>query len=297
MDKSIPRAIGIDVGGTKIAAGIVNVESGEVVSRQLRHTQPHRTGDEIFNDVLQIAESLASQANSIGLGLAELVGPEGEILSEATFRWKNIPVQECLSQILPTTIEADVRAAARAETKFGAGSGLDHFLYVTIGTGISSCLVIDGKPYVGARGLTGTFASAPTAIPIATGSIAHGIPLESFSSGVGIATRFKTEAGLDSDAQQVFSLAKLGNEVAMRILDSAGVALGAAIAQLVNTLDPQAVVLGGGIGCAEGLFHDSLRSAFRKHVWSELHSDVPILTAKLGINAGWIGAALASVKS
>jgi glucokinase len=76
---------------------------------------------------------------------------------------------------------------------------------------------------------------------------------------------------------------------------SAGFALGSAIAQLVNTLDPERVVIGGGLGCATGFFYDSVREAFYKYLWSELHANVRLTQAKLGPDAGIIGAALASI--
>src|SRR5262245_49387433 len=139
------RAIGIDVGGTKIAAGLVDLDSGVVLDRREKPTEPMRDGDSILNDVIAMAESIRGDAVAIGIGLAELVNCDGNIVSDATIGWLNTPVRERLSKMLPTRIEADVRAAAIAEGRFGAGAGAKCFLYVTVGTGISCCLVIDGK--------------------------------------------------------------------------------------------------------------------------------------------------------
>src|SRR5947209_3248578 len=119
---------------------------------------------------------------TIGIGVAELVTPDGVVVSDATIRWKGLPIQERFQRLLPTCIEADVRAAARAEARWGAGAGLASFLYVTVGTGISSCLVLDGEPHHGARGLSGTFASASTFVPTKDGQIAETPPLERFAS-------------------------------------------------------------------------------------------------------------------
>lgn len=267
------RAIGIDVGGTKIAAGAVDLETGEVLDERVQPTEPHRGGEAVLRDVLSIAESLRTKGATLGIGLAELVSPEGAILSEATFAWKNLRVFDQLNAILPARLEADVRAAARAEAKWGAGADLDSFLYVTVGTGISCCLVLDGKPYAGARGMAGTFASAAKLVPLQDGTLAETLALEEFSSGSALAKR-------KSDTDRI----------------NGGRALGSAIAHLVNTIDPRAVVIGGGLGCAGGIFNEALRHEFYQRHWSELHGEVQILRAKLGPDAGWIGAALASAE-
>jgi glucokinase len=266
-------AIGIDVGGTKIAAGAVDLATGEILDERVQPTEPARGGDAVLRDVLEIANALKTKGSTLGLGLAELVSPEGRILSEATFAWKDLPVLESLNAILPARIEADVRAAARAEAKWGSGRDLDSFLYVTVGTGISCCLVLGGKPFAGARGMAGTFASAGGLVALKDGSLAETLALEDFASGSALARRTS-----HSDRQH------------------GGRALGAAIAQLVNTMDPRAVVIGGGLGCAGGLFIEAVKQEFYTRLWSELHRETQILSAKLGPDAGWIGAALASVE-
>lgn len=297
-------AIGIDVGGTKCAAGLVSLDDGCVVARGLKPTRPERGGGAVLADVVELAQSLQAEAKrldihptSIGIGLCELVGANGQILSEATIRWMGIPV---LSQIqhetqLPVIFDADVRAAARAEAHFGAGRSLGCFLYVTVGTGISSCLVLNKTPFAGARGLTGTFASGNGLIAGGSGQLLSVPPLEQFASGPALAARFAaTSDGFVGAAPDVLALAESGDPLAQPIVATAGRALGAAIAQLVNVLDPEAVVIGGGLGLAAGLFRRSMEEALRQYVWSELHRDVPLLSANLGNDAGLIGAALAA---
>ena len=295
-------AIGIDVGGTKCAAGLIALDDGRVLARRLQPTRPERGGAPVLADVIAFVQSLQEEAKrlsvlvgSIGIGLCELVGPAGKVLSEATVCWKEIPVIDWIregSQLL-VFLDADVRAAARGEAHFGAGRGLSSFLYVTVGTGISASLVVNQSPYAGARGLTGTFASSDGLIAGHDGDLVAGPPLEQFAAGPAIAARFATERiGFDGAAPDVLTLAGAGDAVARSIVTSAGQALGAAIAQLVNVLDPEAVVIGGGLGLAEGLYRDSLELAMRKHVYSELHHDVRLLSAQLGNDAGMIGAAI-----
>ena len=296
--------IGIDVGGTKCAAGLVRASDGKVLGRRLMPTQPHRGGDAVLADVIAAIRSLQSEAgelhidiSAIGIGVAELVGTDGRILSGATFDWQGLDLGKLLHDAtgLPAMVDADVRAAARAEAQLGAGRPFRSFLYVTVGTGISASLVIDQVPFSGARGLTGTFASAPGLMPNNHRQLVSGPPLESFAAGPAIINRFAVvRPGFTGTGCDVLSLADSGDSIALSTVTSAAEALGAAIGQLVNVLDPEAVVIGGGLGLAEGVYRDSMLVALRCHIWSDILRDLPVLSAKLGNDAGWIGAALAA---
>ncbi len=299
-------AIGIDVGGTKCAAGLISLHDGCVLARRLQPTRPERGGEAVLAEVIELARSLQAEAKrldvragSIGIGLCELVSPNGQVHSDATVRWKGIPVRARIHREtkLPVFLDADVRAAARGEAHLGAGRELSSFLYITVGTGISSSFVLNQTPYAGARGLTGTFASSNGLIAGEGGKLSSGPPLEQFAAGPALAARFAAvRSGFDGAAPDILALAEAGDAVARSIVASAGQALGAAIGHLVNVLDPEAVVIGGGLGMAEGLYRDSLEPAMRAHVWSELHRDVPLLRAKLGDDAGIIGAALGAAQ-
>jgi glucokinase len=296
--------IGIDVGGTKCAGGILALSEGRVLTRRRQPTGTERGGEAVLADAIRLVQSLKDEASqeghtpvAVGLGVAELVNADGSIVSAATIPWQGIPVAASIHSAtgLRTTIDADVRAAARAEARLGAGRGLSDFVYVTVGTGISSALVIAGSPYAGARGLTGTFASGRSLIPSDTGDLLSGMSLEHFAGGPALAARLaQARHGFSGTGADVVALAEEGDAPARSIVASAGRALGAAVAGLVNTLDPAAVVLGGGLGLAGGLYHQSLQAALREFIWSEQHRDLPLLAASLGPDAGWIGAALAA---
>lgn len=299
------HAIGIDVGGTKCAGGIVSMPDGRVLARRLQPTRPERGGEPLLIDVLKMAASLNEEAHrvgaavaSIGIGVAELVSPVGEVLSDATIRWKNVGVGERVEREtgLDVFVDADVRAAARGEAHLGAGRKYTSFLYVTVGTGISASIVIQKLPYAGRWGLTGTFASSPGLIAAEGGRVISGPPLEQFAAGPALAARYSAEArDFAGAAPEVLTLADSGDPKAQAIVVSAGQALGAGMAQLVNTLDPEAVVIGGGLGLVGGLFRSTIEDSMRRHVWSEVHRDVPLLSARLGKDAGWIGAALGAL--
>jgi glucokinase len=303
MKPGVRCALGIDVGGTKIAGGIVTFPNGHIAEREVIPTRPARGGEAVLEDVRALAERLQQHAASrqlvptaLGIGLAELVDREGRVASAATIRWQHLPAHERLSTVLPTRFEADVRAAARAEAGFGAGRAYRQFLYVTVGTGISCCLMLDGQPHTGARGLAGTFASSSSLVPNANGQPFLAPSLETFASGPGLVAQFRAhQADFIGDAPEICALANAGDALAREIVDSASRCLGAAIAQLVNVLDPEAVVLGGGLGLAGGRFQTGLEPAFREHCWSPLHREVPLLSAQTGADAGIIGSAWAAL--
>jgi glucokinase len=271
---------------------------------RLLPTEPQRGGDAVLADVVNLVNSLRQDAtllnlrpDSVGLGVAELVSVTGQILSDATIKWKNESVAKHIQKQtgLATTIQADVRAAARAESCFGAGREFASFLFITIGTGISASFVVDGNPYAGARGLTGTFASSPGLIPDHDGGLSPGPPLERFAAGPSLVWRLAAERpSFTGDTPEVLALAEAGDAQARAIVVSAARAVGAAVANLVNMLDPEAVIIGGGLGTVEGCYRDSLVSSMRCHIWCEYHRDLPVRSAQLGNDAGFIGAALAA---
>jgi glucokinase len=297
-------AIGIDVGGTKCAAGLIQFPKGHVLARRLQPTQPERGGAAVLDDIIKMVCSLQGEAaglgvcpTSIGLGVAELVSIDGQVMSEATIRWKGVPVGERLraETRLSASVDADVRAAARGEAYFGAGRPFRSFLYVTVGTGISASFVLDRVPSVGARGLTGTFASSRGLIPSDDGNLVSGPPLEAFSAGPALAARFAAaHPNFLGMAHEVVALATAGDSLAQTVVATAAEALGAAIGYIVNVLDPEAVVIGGGLGMVGGLYRESVDSSLRAHVWCDYHREIPLLSAELGNDAGFIGAALAA---
>jgi len=295
-------AIGIDVGGTKIAAGLVALDSGAVLERQTISTHAGRGATAVLDDVVAIAEALAAHASArggqvcgIGVGVPELVDLAGNITSGHVIAWQGVPVRERLARLAPTLIEADVRAHALAEARYGAGRPYRLFAFLTVGTGISCCLVRDGIPYAGARGNALVLASSPvTTTCTACGMVLRPV-LEEFAAGPALVTRYNQLGGRQvARAQAVVAAATEGDLAAREIVVTAGAALGVSVGWLVNVLDPQAVIVGGGLGLAGGLYWQSFVAAARAHIWADTTRDLPIITAQLGPDAGLIGAAAAA---
>ncbi|MBL9172071.1 MAG: ROK family protein [Verrucomicrobiales bacterium] len=297
--------LGIDVGGTKVAAGLVELPSGQMLARRQIPTRPGRGGAALLEDIRWLVSELTAEPgpgvpppSALGIGICELVSQDGEILSQNAIPWTAAEVQLQLKDLGPVVLEADVRAAARAESRLGAGGRFQSFLYVTIGTGISSCLVLAGQPYLGARGLTGTLASSPVTVPCGETDILTRRSLEELASGPALVRRFR-DAGGDPvlTAPEVLEAAHAGDLTARRIVLTAAEALGSALGLLVNVLDPEAVILGGGLGLSTGLFSDTLDAAIRRHIWSPVNRGLPILRARTGPDAGILGAALAAASA
>lgn len=287
--------IGIDVGGTKIAAGAVDLraDSGEIVMRCQCPTAPERGGDAVLYDVLAMVRELSDNVQrsggavrAIGLGVCELVDLHGEVTSEFTVAWRGVPVQTALSQIAPSVVQADVRAHALGEATFGAGRGLDPIVFASVGTGISACLVQHGVPYAGARGNALVLATGPVSIAASDGTL-QSFVLENFASGAALARRFGV-----TRAEEIFVAAEKGDVHARQMLDGAGWLLGGALGWLASVLDPAAIVVGGGLGSAAGPYWDALVNGVRAHIWSDATRTLQVRRAMLGSDAGIIGAAL-----
>jgi glucokinase len=253
----------------------------------------------ILEDALALVEALKKEASALGLalagvgvGVAELVDLEGNVTSGHTIQWQELPVRDSFSRLAPAVIESDVRAAALAECLFGVGQSFDIFVYVTVGTGISCCLVQEGRPFAGARGNALVFSSSPLTTTCTSCGIVLRPILEEFASGPALVKRYNQHCTAQVQSGEGVLLAvESGDLVATDVVRTAGEALGVSVAFLINVLDPQAVIVGGGLGLAGGLYWTSFIRSAREHIWAEAARDLPILTAALGTDAGLIGAA------
>lgn len=295
--------IGLDAGGTKIAGGVVDVRTGAIALQRTVPTVPER-GAAALADAVALAAALKEAAvalglvpHRIGVGVPELVDHAGRITSSDVIHWRELPVQIQFDAILPTVIESDVRAAALAEARHGAGRSLTLFAYVTVGTGISSTVVIDGQPLIGARGNAIALASGHLTLPASTCDQAIRQVLEEYGSGPGLVRRYRDATGQPvMRAEEVLAAANAGDRVAHDVVRSGAASLGNSIGFLVNILDPEAVIVGGGLGLASGLYWDTMVASTRDHIWAAATRDLPIIPAALGPHAGLIGAALATLR-
>jgi glucokinase len=289
------RAIGIDIGGTKIAAGVIDLESGCVERSAKAPTPVAGGGEAVLATCVGLAGELDAGASlAIGIAVPELVSLEGRIQSAYQFDWRDTDPRSAFAG-REVAIESDVRAAARAEAAFGAGAGAASMLYVSVGTGISSTFVLDGTPWRGARGNALVLSSGELAtIDAETGAVVRSA-LEAWASGPALVSRYEAMGGPHGlNTRELLARASRGDPLARRVVDRAAEALGSAIGQAVNILDPELVVIGGGLGLAGGSWWENIVASARRSIWSDQTRDLPIVPARLGPDAGMVGAALAT---
>lgn len=301
---SVQHALGFDLGGTKIAAGLATFPAGRVLARRVVPTHAERGGRTVLDDVLRLAHELAAESAAagacvaaLGLGVCELVDRGGRLASANVLPWLELPVLEELAAVAPAVFVADVRAAALAEARFGAGRAFSQFLYLTVGTGLSACLMLDGRPHLGAQGLTGTFASSPLGVPCDACGRVNRRTLEEIAAGPALVARFQAAGGRAAGGREVLDAAAAGDAAARQVVESAAEALASQAGLLIGMLDPEALIVGGGLGLSGGLHWEHFVAATRRHVWSPMHRDLPILRAATGTDAGWLGAAAHAVQS
>ncbi|HEU0336987.1 MAG TPA: ROK family protein [Gaiellaceae bacterium] len=263
-----PAALGIDVGGTKIAAGVVDPATGAVLERRRLPTRPERGGAAVLDDCAALAAALAGGRLPVGIGLCELVDLDGRPSSADTIDWRGLDPVAAIDAPR-VVVESDVRAAALAEARFGAGAGVSPFLHVVVGTGASACLVVDGHPYAGGRG-EALVLGAP--------------PVELQASGPALARAAGLERGEDV----------LGDPAHIPLVDAAAEALGGVLAVLANALDPSLIVLGGGLG-VEPAFRERVERACRPLLAYPRTPPLPLVGSLLGPDGGVVGAALVAL--
>lgn len=292
-------AIGIDVGGTKTKACLVRVDDGAVITERTEPTPCAAGGAAVLDLVRTLAgemqtEALSSVGRVRGLGvcLPELVTRSGEPASNWNFDWRGLDFRTPLSTVAPIYLESDVRAAAFAEGWIGAGKGADVFVYVTLSTGLSHTLVLEGRPYAGARGFAIHFSGSDLVAYDGAG-VEVRQNLELFASGKALGERYGELIGAPATARQLFD-AEATDPRAAKMVDQALNTTASYLGQLINTLDPERLVLGGGIG-GEPAINRRLAARTREFIWAESVRNLPIVASTLGDNGCAIGvAALAS---
>jgi glucokinase len=304
-------AIGVDVGGTKIVGLLVDVDAGRILDRRLVET-PADDEEATTRAIVVVARELSASregVRALGVGSAGLVDRDGVMRYAPNLAWREFPLRERVGAAvgLPTLVENDANAAAWGEYRFGAGRGSSDMLLVTVGTGIGGGIVIEGKLFRGAHG----FAAEIGHIIVEPGGPRCGCGnlgcWEQVASGKAIGRLGREAAAKHPESQladlaggdpqkvtgvEVTKAAIQGDRIAVRILAEVGRRLGEGIAGLVNVLDPEVVVVGGGAIEAGELLLRPARDAFVASVEApEERPEVPVVAAALANDAGAVGVA------
>ena len=284
--------LAVDVGGTKTLLGLVDADGTVMAEHRIATVQAGSPLDDlgrVRQAVLEFVPESARFGRLVGAaaGFPEYVHPDGRLLSHEVLTWSEQPDRALTAALaeagfvdVRVRVDSDVRLGARGEAWIGAGRGLGSFLYVSLGTGLSSTLVLDSVPWAGARGSAIGFGEWPAP------SVAGEAPvrnLERFASGAGIGERY---LALTGEPRTTKELSERLDPVALAVLSSAGAALGSALATLERVLDPEAFVLGGGLGAGDGPLHAALAASRRDE-----GGTAPLITADLGARSGLLGAA------
>jgi glucokinase len=301
-------AIGIDLGGTKIA-GILMDERGAILAREVRAT-PNGGPNEVMEGLHGAVAALLSSGTpaAIGVGAAGMIDfAAGALAFAPNLPLRDVPIRDLVAERtgLPCVVDNDANAAAWGEYRFGAGRGCRHMLLVTVGTGIGGGLVWDGALYRGAHGFAaeiGHVIVEPNGPLCGCGNrgcweqVASGRALDRLGAEEAARHPDGAEATLAAATEvggmHVTDAAGAGDPAAMAIVEEVGRRLGEGMAGLVNILDPERVVVAGGVAEEGDLLLDPARRAFARAVEAPQHRpEVPIITAALGKDAGAIGAA------
>ncbi len=305
------HAVGIDIGGTKIAGALVD-ESGQII-REARVATPDAGGDSIVEAVVAIVQELAAGESVIGVGVAAagfIDAEQANILYAPNLSWRNYPFKAKLEALLsyPVIIENDANAAGWAEFRYGAGRGTKNMTMLTIGTGVGGAVIADSKMLRGGFGIGGELGHIRV-VPDGRlcGCGAHGC-IEQYGSGTALLRsareladsandagarlrRLRDEAG-ELKGEQVYQAILEGDSGALGLLEDLGSWLGQTIASLSAVLDPEVVVIGGGVSAAGELLLEPIRKAYLANMPARgFRPELQLKVAEFVNDAGVVGAA------
>jgi glucokinase len=288
---SVTRVLGIDLGGTKIQAGVVD-ETGQVLGQVRRPTEAQRDAETVLDNIAGAARAAASAA---GVDIDELpavgLGSPGplDISSGLVISPVNLPslhgvnIVEELEERLgrPIALNNDANCLGLGEARFGAGKGAEICCGLTLGTGLGGYAILDGNPFNGAHG---------AGVEIWCSPYLHD-HVEQSTNGAAAARCYEKLSGNTADARQVGTLAREGDELAREAWHEYARDLAVPVAWLCNAFDPDVCILGGSVARAWDLFHEELEHEARKYINAVTREFVRLLPAALGDAAGMLGAA------
>lgn len=312
------KRIGIDVGGTNIKIALVD-DNGKIIYSNSVPTYAKMGYEYTVNNIKQAIKDLMKETNTtpsdiegIGFDFPGQVDCKTGVVKLAPNipGWVNVPIAQMIEDEfhIPTKIDNDVRCAALGELKFGAGRGCENFICITVGTGIGSGIVINGKVVRGATNAAGELGHIKLQMnggPICgcgdTGC------LEAFASGPAIvamaqeyikggkSTKFREMAAVEGGEITPYMVAKAaeeGDPVAKRIFEIVGEYIGIGLTSVINLLNPERVIIGGGVAESGELLLGPIRKTIKERAMVVAGNAVEIVPAQLGNSAGVIGASM-----
>jgi len=289
-------AIGIDVGGTNIFGGLVD-GTGRLLTTLKRPTPVAQGKDGVFGAMRAMVWELLPKAEGrrvvgIGLGMPGLIDrKQGLSVFSPNTGFRNVPIFPEFAEFgLPVDVDNDVRAHANGELKFGAGKGCRNFILITLGTGIGSGIVLDGQLYYGPGSIAGEIGH----ITMEPGGHLCGCGkrgcFEAIASGKNIGRR-AAEAGIAQTARELFQKAARGDVRAAELVDRVAYDLGRGIAIYAQIMNPERVIVGGGVAQAGDQLFRPMRQYAEQESMPGVRGSFEIMPAVFGDEAGIVGAA------
>jgi glucokinase len=303
LERRVPMSrcvLGVDVGGTSMKGALVDEDGEPVADATSRSTNAGAGADEVVRGVLDFVGILLAargdrEVAAIGLGVPGIVDERRGVAVEAVnLGWRDVPLATHIADAtgLPTVVGHDVRSAAVGERLYGAARGFEDFLLIAIGTGVGAGIVIDGRPYAGSSSSGGELGHMVVDVngpPCPCGRIGC---IEAIASARAIEKRYVELArgGRRARATDLPELIDAGDEIAAQVWDAAISALALGILNYVTLLDPEAIVVGGGLASAGDRLLVPLTDAVNAGLLA-FQRRRPIVVGTLGTTAGWRGAA------
>ena len=310
--------IGVDLGGTNIAVGVIN-DKLEIIGRGNMKTNLPRAAEPIFDDIAQACKMAVEDAgisfdevSSIGVGAPGTINKDtGMIEFSNNFEFYNVPARDMLLERLPCKniyLDNDANCAALGEAVAGAGHGVKNFVAITLGTGVGSGIVIDGKLVTGVNFAAGEMGHMVICIDCKRCSCGRRGCWESYSSATALIAQTKDSMKHNPDSimwdlannsyenvtgRTAFDAMRKGDKAAQKVVDKYIYYLTIGITNVINIFQPEIVCIGGGVGHEK----ENLLVPLRKQVERERYSlrslkQTKIVSAELGNDAGIFGAAL-----
>jgi glucokinase len=291
------HVIGVDLGGTKILAGVLDRESR--VERRIEWPTPTSSAGDLVQRVEEtVDELLGPGIGALGFGIPGTIDQRrGRVVFAPNIPLAEFDLRDWMQRRfeLPVGMDNDANAAAHAEALIGAGRGSRYVVMLTLGTGVGGGLVLDGRPY---RGSVGAAAELGHIVVEHDGPPCQGVctgrgHLESLVSGTAAGRVARELYGPDATAHDLVERGRAGDEQAVEALEHMGHILGSALGSLVNIFNPEVIVIGGGFGGAAGdLLIKPASERVQREALEPGRDLVRIVPAQLGPEAGLIGAGL-----
>ena len=288
--------LAIDIGGSKINAGIVDL-NGNVLCAEKEQLPAGTTADSLLAAIKDKCDKIAGKYDfdRVGITIPGLADSKTGVWVYAPFSGiNNFPIAEKINKIYNKSvrIENDVNACAIGEKRFGCCKDVDDFMWITVSNGIGGSIFADGKLYAGHSGNAGEIGHIKVCEnkDFICGCGNYGC-LEAVAAGPGITKGFKILTGETLTAEQIAAEARKGDEDAIKALHGTGYYIGIALASAINMLNPEMVVFGGGVSQSFDLIEPGIKDALEKYMFKAANKDIKLTQTALAYNAALIGAA------